>query len=84
MYELKWAIHKPIIRETFRSNSKCFRKTRTTIRHKKADVNFTVRSNNMNAKSLLDYICYHYSYLSVGIVEYDLSYGHGLCFCVGG
>ena len=47
------------------------------------DENFTAQNNKFNAKSLLDYIWYLYSPLSVGAVGYDLHYDPGLFLCGG-
>ena len=45
------------------------------------DVNLTIPKKRLNFISLLDYICYHYSDMSVGVVGHDFDYDHGSCLC---
>ena len=46
-----------------------------------SDVSFTALNNELNVKSLVDFIWYHYSHMSVGVVGYnfDCDPGPGLC-----
>ena len=43
------------------------------------DVSFTSSNNELNIKSLQDYIFHHYPYLSVDVVGYDFDYDFSLC-----
>ena len=45
------------------------------------DANITAPNNKLNVKSLLDYIWYHDSDMSVGSIGYDINYAHGPCLC---
>ena len=47
------------------------------------DVSFTAESNKLIVESLLDYIYYHYSNMSVGVVGYDFDYDLGSRLCRG-
>ena len=47
------------------------------------DISYIIPNNYMNFKTLLRYIWYPYSNMSVGAVGYDIDYGFGPCLCGG-